>query len=461
MGPGTMNRAERLRRPTRRALLANRLALRLAQRFLRRPPQPAGGRPQVTILLMNAYVMTGVTRAVFNLAAHLAGRYDVEVVSVLRHPGRPFFPFPANVRVTTVDDQREEASVQGWRGSVQRALRRFRARTLYPVDMAAPNVTLWTDLRLVRRLGRLRAGVLITTRPSLNMLGARAARPGVAVVAQEHRDLTRRGPQVHASMRRLYPGLDALAVLTDTDRRRYQELLRGEVRVVTIPNSVPELPGGRSELTEPTVLAVGRLTGQKGFDLLIPAFARATRDEPDWALRICGSGPLRKELNALAAEHRAAERVTLHGKVRARRVAEYMEQASIFVLSSRSEGFPVVLLEAMSKGLPVVSFDCPTGPADIVEHGRTGLLVPPEDTDALGDAILELIRDEPKRRRFGAAAAERAADYSVGHIGARWDHLLAELLQTPRFDASESNRTTPQIAASPVPEDRGRAESRW
>jgi glycosyltransferase involved in cell wall biosynthesis len=410
---------------------------------------------------MNAYVMTGVTRAVFNLATYLAGRYEVEVVSVLRHRDRPFFPFPRGVRVTTVDDQREEAAVPGWRGTVQRVLRRFRARTLYPVDMAAPNTTLWTDLRLVRRLGRLPAGVLITTRPSLNMLGARAARPGVAVVAQEHRDLTRRGPAVHASMRRLYPGLDALAVLTDTDRRRYQALLRGETRVVTIPNSVPKLPGGRSGLTKPMVLAVGRLTDQKGFDLLIPAFARVSRDEPDWGLRICGSGPLRKQLNQLAAEHGAAERVTLHGKVRARRVAEYMEQASIFVLSSRSEGFPVVLLEAMSKGLPVVSFDCPTGPADIVEHGRTGLLVPPEDTEALADAMLELIRDEPKRRRFGAAAAERAADYSMARIGARWNELLTELLQTPGLDGRRANLGTPQNAASPAPEARRRAESRW
>jgi glycosyltransferase involved in cell wall biosynthesis len=450
MGPGRMNRAERLRRPTRRALLANRLALRLAQRSLRRPPLPAAGRPAVTILLMNAYVMTGVTRAVLNLAAHLADRYDVELVSVLRHRRKPYFPFPRGVRVTTIDDQREEEAIAGWRGMVQSLLRRFRSRVLYPVDMAAPNTTLWTDLRLVRRLERLRSGVLVTTRPSLNMLGARAARPGVVVVGQEHRDLTRRGPQVHASMRRLYPGLDALAVLTDTDRRRYQGLLRGETRVVTIPNSVPELPGARSALTEPMVLAVGRLTDQKGFDLLIPAFARVSRLEPGWSLRICGYGPLRKQLNQLAAEHGASDRVTLLGKVRMRKVAEHMGHASIFVLSSRSEGFPMVLLEAMSKGLPVVSFDCPTGPADIIDHGRNGLLVPLEDVDALGEAILELMRDESLRRRLGAAAVERAAEYSKERVGARWEELLAELLRGPALDRSGRTPATPQIAGSRV-----------
>jgi glycosyltransferase involved in cell wall biosynthesis len=450
MGPGKMSRAERLRRPTRRALLANRLALRLAQRFLRRPPSPPGERPAVTILLMNAYVMTGVTRSVLNLAAHLTDRCDVELVSVLRDRNKPFFPFPAGVRVSTIDDRREQAAVAGWRGRVQNRLRRHRSRLLFPVDMAAPNVTLWTDLRLVRRLRRLRAGILITTRPSLNMLGARAARPGLAVVAQEHRDLTRRGPRVHTSMRRLYPGLDALAVLTDTDRRRYQDLLQRGPRVVTIPNAVPELPGGRSALTEPRVLAVGRLTPQKGFDLLIPAFAEVARGEPDWSLRICGSGRLRDRLSQIAADRGVSERIELLGRVGTRKIAEQMEQASIFVLSSRSEGFPLVLLEAMSKGLPVVSYDCPTGPADIVDHGGNGLLVPPQDVDALGDAILELMRDAPKRRRFGAAAIERAAEYSADRVGGRWDDLLAELLSASSLDGSGSRSVTPQIAASRV-----------
>lgn len=108
-------------------------------------------------------------------------------------------------------------------------------------------------------------------------------------------------------------------------------------------------------------------------------------------------------------------------------MAARMEQASIFVLSSRWEGFPMVLLEAMTKGLPVVSFDCPMGPADIVEDGRTGFLVPDGDVGALAASILELVRDEPKRRRFGAAAAERAQAFTLPRIGPRWEELLADL----------------------------------
>jgi glycosyltransferase involved in cell wall biosynthesis len=195
--------------------------------------------------------------------------------------------------------------------------------------------------------------------------------------------------------------------------------------VVTIPNAVAALGGRPSDLTAPVVLAAGRLARQKGFDRLIPAFAEVARQEPRWTLRICGRGPQQAKLRSLIVEHDASNHVLMLGPVAD--MPRQMEQASLFVMASRFEGFPMVLIEAMSKGLPAVSFDVPTGPADIIEDGSTGFLVPDGDLEGLRDAILELIRDEPKRRRFGAAAADRATEFSLERIGARWDALLAEI----------------------------------
>jgi glycosyltransferase involved in cell wall biosynthesis len=101
-----------------------------------------------------------------------------------------------------------------------------------------------------------------------------------------------------------------------------------------------------------------------------------------------------------------------------------MTEASIFALSSRFEGFPMVLLEAMSVGLPVVSFDCPTGPREIVEDGRNGLLVPEADVDALAAALIRMIEDDELRRRCSKGALETAERYSIEAIGARWDELI-------------------------------------
>lgn len=376
---------------------------------------------------MTAYVMSGIVRTVFALAGHLAERYDVEVVSVRGARGEPFFPVPPGVRLTVLDDQRPRTGV---RRLVRGGLRRFSSRLIHPGDIAARKATLWTDLMLVRAMRRLRGGVVVCTRPSLSILGSQLARRGVAVIGNEQMHLARRKPPKQRAIRRTHRALDAVVVLTETDRRQYLAALGSQARIVVIPNPVPAPAGRRSDVSGTAVLAAGRLTRQKGFDRLIPAFAEIVRQEPDWTLDICGRGSEHDSLQGLIAAHGIAESVRLRGAVRD--MGREMEQASIFALSSRWEGFPVVLVEAMSKGLPVVSFDCPTGPADLVEHGKNGLLVADGDREAFAGALLELIRDAPQRRRFGAAAAERAEQFSLARIGARWEDLLADLLSAHR-----------------------------
>jgi glycosyltransferase involved in cell wall biosynthesis len=417
-------------RPKPRAIAAHRVAVALAAPLMRRRATRPAGRTKVTILIMDAYGMSGIVRSVLNLAEHLAHSYDVEMVSVIRERTEPFFEFPPDVHVTTLEDRRGGDPLPGWRRRVRGFLRRFKGRLLHPADHAAAKTTLWTDMLLARRLRQVRSGAVISTRPSFNILGAKLSRRGVAFVGQEHVNLAARGPAIQPSIRRAYPHLDAMVVLTETDRREYQRALEGRGRVEAIPNAVPTPSGPPSDVSNPVVIAAGRFTRQKGFDLLIPAFARVAREEPGWSLRICGRGPLGSALRHEVIESEASNSIYFPGLVSD--MPRQMERASIFVLSSRWEGFPMVLIEAMSKGLPVVSFDCPTGPADIVEDGVNGFLVPKGDTDGLAAAILELVRDESKRRRFGAAAAERAQEYTLSAVRPRWDALLAELTATAR-----------------------------
>jgi len=110
-----------------------------------------------------------------------------------------------------------------------------------------------------------------------------------------------------------------------------------------------------------------------------------------------------------------------------RKLPEELAAAGMFVLSSRFEGLPMVLLEAMALGVPVVAFDCPTGPAEIIEHGRNGLLIPPQDAGALADGICELIDDPQRRTAMRAAAREGSARYSMPEVRAQWEQLFAAL----------------------------------
>jgi len=196
--------------------------------------------------------------------------------------------------------------------------------------------------------------------------------------------------------------------------------------VVRIPNSVSPLTGGPADPSRKVVVAAGRLTRQKGFDLLIPAFEQVVRRHPDWTLRIYGSGPHRQRLRRMILERGLYNNVLLMG--RAQRMGDELAKGSIYVLSSRFEVFAMVIIEAMSKGLAVVAFDCPRGPSDLITHGEDGLLVPNGDVDALARGLLQVVEDEGARRRLGAAAVHTAGRYGAEVVGRQWDEFLQDLL---------------------------------
>jgi len=227
-------------------------------------------------------------------------------------------------------------------------------------------------------------------------------------------------------VKRRYRALDALAVLTEEDRRDYAGALDGApTRVVRLPNAVPPLSGERARPDRKVAVAAGRLNTQKGFDLLIEAWRPVAAAHPEWQLRIYGRGLQREALRRQILDLGLSDDVLLMGPTRD--LGEALSQGSVFVLSSRFEGFGIVVVEAMSKGMAVVSFDCPRGPGEIIADGRDGVLVPAADVDALSRALLGVVEDEERRAALGTAALETARRYDPGTVGAGWAALVDDL----------------------------------
>ncbi len=227
--------------------------------------------------------------------------------------------------------------------------------------------------------------------------------------------------------RLLYRHADAIVVLTDRVGEWARRLWpRARVRVIPNPVEPPDRSRASFPLPEGRIVAAaGRLSKVKGFDLLMRSFARCATGHRDWSLMIFGEGPQRAELRDLASSLGIATRVHMPGVVSD--LPETLAAADLFVLSSRYEGLGNVLLEAMAGGTAAISFDCPSGPREIVTDGVDGILVPPEDVDALTKAMDRLMSDEAERRRLGEGARRVTERFGVERVMSMWDELLGEV----------------------------------
>lgn len=217
--------------------------------------------------------------------------------------------------------------------------------------------------------------------------------------------------------------LDRFVVLTHEDATHW----KGLSNLMVIPNPITIERGAVSDCSTKQVIAVGRYTYQKGFDLLISAWRIVTKKHPDWTLNIYGGGK-KEDFQPLVEKYGLGKTLKLNSPVSP--IREKYQESSIFVLSSRFEGLPLVLMEAMSTGLPSVSFACPCGPRDIIHDEEDGILCENGNIQQLAAGICRLIEDEQLRKEMGRKAAQNIQRFSLENIMTHWDDMLQEIHRT-------------------------------
>ncbi len=219
----------------------------------------------------------------------------------------------------------------------------------------------------------------------------------------------------------IYPFVDGLVVLTNADKDRYY-FVKNRYK---IENPLILKQNHSNIKREKIILAVGRLNPIKGFDLLIKAFSKIKNSE--WRLRVVGEGEEREKLERLIYRLNLKNRVKLVGLVKDVEI-EY-KRASIFVLSSKTEGFPGVLCEAMGYGCAVISFDCPSAPREIITDNQDGLLVESNNIEELTSKIDYLIDNPKVRDRLSSNATEISKRLSIDMIGIKWFRLIDKIVK--------------------------------
>jgi len=360
-------------------------------------------RPQRLVLVIPSLGAGGAERVLSTLANEWVQRGHDVVLITLTSTGNDFFPLDRKIRRAGLD---LALNPRGGRWLTVNAARVNRLRSA--IASAHPDVVVSfldaANLLTVVATRRLDVRVVVSVR----------ANPTTQDLKLSHRVLRRT----------LYPRASAVVMQTQEAAGWALRFVPAE-KVFVIPNPATPPPHAPPAEREQNVAALGRLLYEKGFDLLIDAFARCSARHPDWSLTIAGDGP---ELPALVEQATALgvrDRIRFPGVIAEPHLL--FSRSSLFVLPSRQEGFPMALLEAMGSSLPVIAADCRFGPRTIVRNGVDGILVPAEDSAALAAAMAKLMDAPAERQRLARQAAAVLERFGLSSVADRWEELFAAL----------------------------------
>ena len=365
------------------------------------------------VLVISNFLNGGAERVLLNLANHFLARHDSVSLVALGEISKKFYRLPVALKQHELRATGQSQSFMQAIGNNVQRLRLLR-RTICSID---PDVVIsfmdHTNILTILALTGTRYPVVVT----------------------EHFDpYARSCGKIWNWLRRYtYPRAARLICVSLGASEYFHWLRRSKLQVIYNPIARPDLTQMVRDLPlgvdaqKHWVMAMGRLTPAKGFDLLLTAFARLAQRHQDWQLIILGEGELRGELEALRDRMGLQRQALLVGH----RPDPFalLARAELFVMSSRFEAFPNALAEAMACGVPAVSFNCRSGPNEIIRHGVDGLLVPPGDIDALVAAMERLIASPTERTQLAAQAITIGDRFAMPKIMGIWEELLTKLTE--------------------------------
>ena len=337
----------------------------------------------------------GAERVLSNLANIISKKHDVTIATFSN--SIPFYALDEKVKHIKLDLLKpSQSAFQSFKNSVNRLTVLMRIMRDIHADV---NISFMTQTNILAILASkfIRRKIIVAERAVYDFYPSRA---------------------IHVLRRATYPFADFLVTQTVEDSQRYHFIKKTEV--VYNPIFIEKIERTKEKI----VLAVGRLDKNKGFDLLIETFAQL--ESKGWKLIIAGDGEERESLIELI-ENLNLNNVELIGK--RKDIFQWYAKASVFVLPSKKEGFPNVLIEAMASGCAAVSFDCPSGPAEIIMHEKNGLLVEDQNREVLASVLQRVMNDKALRERLAYYAMEVRQKYALEKIALQWEEIIERVVR--------------------------------
>ncbi len=364
----------------------------------------------------------GIEKSISTLANLLVANSDIEVeiASVYELYDKPVFPLDERIKVKYLLEKGVKSNEKEWREALH---------GLRPIKFIKESFKSFKILHLRRKevinyIKETDSDAIISTRTIFNELVGLYAKENVLKIGWEHNhhhNDMKYATEVVTSAKNL-----DYFILVSKDLQKFyrRKLLEYKVKCVYIPNTLENIPKTKSPLTAKRIVSVGRLSKEKGYLSLLEIYKEVRKKHPDWVLDIIGDGKEKETLEKYIKENDLTSSVTLHGFQDSDYINNIMHKASIYVMTSYTESFGIVLLEAMSNGLPCLAFDSAEGAKEIITSGRDGYLIRHRNNKMMVSKINDLIKDPEKRKELGSAGRSKVKEYSKDKVIEQWLKII-------------------------------------
>lgn len=357
----------------------------------------------------------GVENAVATLANLLCQKYDVEILSVYRLYNEPVYDLDSRIKVTYISNVKPNKKEMLYYLKKRNFSMFFKGLG----DSAKTGYVKY--IKTANYLRKLDTDVIISTRTVHNFLVSKFVSKDIKKIAWEHNhhnDNKKYIKTLVSSCKKMNHFVPVSKELSEF----YKAYLGN--KVFYIPNCLDKMPSKLSKLDNKNLIAVGRLSKEKGFDDLLRLFKKVSVKHPDWKLNIIGDGMEKNNLLELASELKLGDKVVFHGYQNKDYINEQLLNSSIFVMTSHTESFGLVLIEAMSHGIPCLSYTSAQGANEIINNEKNGYLINDRNEQEMIDKIDLLIGNEKIRKKLGKEARNKSKDYSGEVVLEKWSKLI-------------------------------------
>lgn len=363
----------------------------------------------------------GIEKSIIALANLLCKKYEVEIVCTYKLYDKPVFDLNKKVKVCYL--------MEGYRPNrveFKRALKKKKIFTAFKEGLKSLKILHLRRKTMINYIKNSDADVIISTRDIFNAWLGDYAKSEVLKIGWEHNHYHDNYRYARNVIRSVYY-LDYFVLVSASLKDFYESHLTiSNCQCVYIPNIIDKIPKKVSSLETKRIVSVGRLSPEKGYMDLLKVFSVIANKYPTWHLDIIGDGVEKERLEKFINNHELNERVTLHGFQNKDYIDKILHDSSIYVMTSYTESFGIVLLEAMSHGLPCIAFDSAEGARELINSGMNGYLIKNRSYAAMIKKIEDLMKNKNVRKKIGLAGRDSIKIYTSEIVGEQWYNLIEE-----------------------------------